>query len=62
MAELTRDVRSELRLDSYGEPGANLICEHPPYINASVEECKGCKYEKMNRATKARARVFAMSE
>lgn len=29
-AELTKEVSMELTFDSYGEPGVNRGCEHPP--------------------------------
>ena len=38
MAELTREVSRELRLDSYGESGVYFCWVQPPKTNESVDE------------------------
>lgn len=38
MAELTRDVKSELRFDSYAELGVYFCWAQPPKTKESIEE------------------------
>lgn len=41
MAELTREVKRELRFDSYDDSGLYFWSEQPPYKNVSMSEWEG---------------------